>query len=108
MLPMRTDEGRIDGREMTAILREVVQRLAAMHRPPCSPGEREAALWLGERLGRIEGLTVAFEDEPSWGTFPPTATGLGLLGLLAAALVSRGRRGLGSLLAVVGLAGNSR
>jgi hypothetical protein len=105
MLSVSTGEEHIDGSELTGILREVVQRLAAMHRPPCSPGEREAALWLGGRLGRIDGVEVTLEDEPSWGTFPPTATGLGLLGLVAAALVGRGRRGLGSLLAVAGIAG---
>jgi hypothetical protein len=102
MLPM---SGSSDEQIDTATLREVVQRLAAIHRPPCSPGEREAALWLAERMRRIDGVSVTLEDEPSWGTFPPTSTGLGLLGLLAAGLVLRGRRVLGSLLTVVGLAG---
>ena len=37
--------------------------------------------------GSIAGVAVELEDEPSWGTFPPTATGLGLLGVAAAALV---------------------
>ena len=50
-------------------------------------------------------MEVALEDEPSWGTFPPTATGLGLLGMAAAALVLRGRRARGALLAAAGLAG---
>lgn len=80
-------------------LREVVQTLAPLERTPCSPGERAAAQWLGERLGAIPGVRVALEDEPSWGAFPPTATGLGLAGVLAALLSLRGRRRLGALLA---------
>ena len=105
MLPVSGGSEPIDGAALSATLREVVQRLAAIHRPPCSPGEREAALWLAERMRRIEGVSVTLEDEPSWGTFPPTATGLGALGLVAAGLVLRGRRMLGSLLALLGLAG---
>jgi hypothetical protein len=86
-------------------LREVVETLAALDRMPCSPGERQAAEWLAERLRAVDGVQVALEDEPSWGTFPPTATGLGLLGMLAAALVLRGRRISGALLAAVTFAG---
>ena len=48
---------------------------------------------------------MVLEDEPSWGTFPPTATGLGLLGMAGAALVLRGRRASGGLLALAALAG---
>ena len=48
---------------------------------------------------------MALEDEPSWGTFPPTATALGLLGLGGAASVLAGRRGVGALLALATLAG---
>jgi hypothetical protein len=64
-------------------LREVVETLAPIDRPPCSSGERAAAEWLYARLGSIEGIEAELEDEPSWGTFPPTATGLGLAGPLA-------------------------
>jgi hypothetical protein len=105
MLPVSIDREQSVSATLRATVREVVQRLAAMHRPPCSPGEREAALWLAARMRGIDGVEVTLEDEPSWGTFPPTATGLGLLGLIAAALVLRDRRRLGSLLAVLGLAG---
>ncbi len=87
------------------ILREVVETLAAIDRTPCSPGERQAAQWLAARLEAVSGVEVALEDEPSWGTFPPTATGLGLLGIAAAALVLSGRRKGGALLAAAGLAG---
>jgi len=87
------------------VLREVVQTLAALDRTPCSEGEREAARWLGKRMGRIPGVAVALEDEPSWGTFPPTATGLGLLGVMGAALALRGRPAAGALLGAASIAG---
>jgi Peptidase family M28 len=94
------EEARLEG-----TLREVVERLAPLERTPCSAGEREAAEWLAERLGAVPGVEVALEDEPSWGTFPPTATALGVLGITAAALVLRGRRLAGALLAALGYAG---
>jgi Zn-dependent M28 family amino/carboxypeptidase len=87
------------------VLREVVETLAAIERPPCSPGERQAAQWLAHRLRAIEGVAVTLEDEPSWGTFPPTATGLGLLGVLGALLALLGRRAAGALLAAGSIAG---
>jgi hypothetical protein len=86
-------------------LHEVVETLAAIDRPPCSPGERQAAEWLADRLRALEGVEVALEDEPSWGIFAPTVTGLGLLGMAAAALTLRGRRVAGALLAAGTLAG---
>jgi Peptidase family M28 len=92
-----------DGLE--GVLREVVEKLAPIDRTPCSPGERQAAQWLAARLKDVPGVDVALEDEPSWGTFPPTATGLGLLGMAAAALVLRGRRAAGGVLAVAAFAG---
>ena len=77
-------------------LREVVFTLAAMHRPPCSPGEREAAEWLAERF-RSAGLDdVSLEEEPSWGTFPPTVTTLAAVGAASALLTLRGHRFLGA------------
>ncbi|HEX4563372.1 MAG TPA: hypothetical protein VH115_02860, partial [Solirubrobacteraceae bacterium] len=71
--------------------REVVERLAPLDRTPCSAGEREAAEWLAQRLRAVEGVDVELEDEPSWGTFPPTGFALGSLGVAAAALALRGR-----------------
>ncbi len=56
------------------------------------------------RLRSLAGVEVALEDEPSWGTFPPTVTGLGLLGIAGAALVLGGRPRAGALLAAGGLA----
>ncbi len=60
---------------LEATLREVVETLAPIDRTPCSPGEREAAEWLGRAAARRAGAEVALEDEPSWGTFPPTGDG---------------------------------
>jgi hypothetical protein len=90
---------------LDAVLREVVQALAPIDRTPCSTGEREAAEWLAARLRRVPGVQVALEDEDSWGTFPPTSTGLGLAGMVGAALVLRGRRAAGALVASAAFAG---
>jgi hypothetical protein len=98
----RTDD---EQATLQATQRAVVERLAPLDRTPCSPGEREAAEWLAARLAAVDGVEVALEDEPSWGTFPPTSTALGALGVLAAALVLAGRRLLGGVLAVSALAG---
>src|SRR5437879_11940028 len=99
MLPVSSHETRRDGARLEGVLREVVERLAPIDRTPCSAGEREAAEWLASRLRAVGGVEVALEDEPSWGTFPPTLTGLGALGSAAAALVLAGRRAAGGLLA---------
>ncbi len=88
-------------------LREVVFTLAAMHRPPCSPGEREAAEWLAGRLEEAGAASVALEDEPSWGPFPPLVTSLGVAAGAGGLLTLRGRRWSGaclSVLAALGLA----
>ena len=86
------------------VLREVIEILAKLDRTPGSTGEREAAEWLVERF-RAAGCTeVALEEEPTWGPFPPTITGLGALGLLGALQVARGRK-RGALLALAALAG---
>jgi hypothetical protein len=90
---------------LEATLREVVETLAVIDRPPCSPGERAAAEWLAQRIRAVAGVEVELEDEPSWGIFAPTVTGLGVLGMVAAALTLRGRRVLGALLAASTLAG---
>ena len=90
---------------LEAVLREVVETLAPIDRTPCSPGERQAAEWLAARLAAVDGVEVALRDEPSWGTFPPTATGLGLLGGAGAALLLLGRRAAAVTLAAGALAG---
>ena len=81
--------------------------MAAMHRPPGSDGEREAAVWLAERLREAGADDVAVEDEPTWGPFPPLVTSLALTSAAGAALTLTSRRWTGaslSLLAAVGLA----
>ncbi|HUA75287.1 MAG TPA: M28 family peptidase [Solirubrobacteraceae bacterium] len=94
------------GREaLLSLQREVVETLAPLDRTPCSEGEREAAEWLAARLAAVEGVTVEVEQEPSWGTWPPTATGTGALGVAAAALVLAGRRLFGASLAAAAFAG---
>ncbi|HWX97746.1 MAG TPA: M28 family peptidase [Solirubrobacteraceae bacterium] len=102
---MSTGQTPLDGSGLQDVLREVVETLAPIDRTPCSAGERQAAEWLASRLQAVAGVAVTLEDEPSWGTFPPTLTGLGLLGSAAAALVLAGRRSAGALLAAVALAG---
>ncbi len=86
-------------------LHDTVERLAPLDRTPCSPGEREAAAWLAQRLRAAGCERVELEDEPSWGAFAPTVTGLGVLGLVGGAFVLAGRRVLGGLLAVVSALG---
>jgi peptidase M28-like protein len=105
VLPVIPGVSPLDGTRLRGVLREVVETLAPLDRTPCSAGERQAAEWLAERLRAIDGVDVALEDEPSWGTFPPTATGLGLLGMAGAALVLASRRAEGGLLALASFAG---
>jgi hypothetical protein len=81
----------------TAQLREVIEHLAAIDRPPASESEREAAEWIAGRL-REQGLEPRIEEEPAHGTYwwPIGITAaLGVLGGLASL---RGRRWLGVLL----------
>lgn len=87
------------------VLHGVVETLAELDRTPCSEGERAAAEWLAARLQAFDGVRVSLEEEDSWGTFPPTATGLGLLGVAGALLVLRGRSLTGSLAVALGVAG---
>jgi hypothetical protein len=105
VLPVSAAETPAGGESLEAILREVVERLAPIDRTPCSPGEREAAEWLAGRMRGVAGVEVSLEDEDSWGTFPPTATGLGLLGIAGAVLVLRGRPAAGALCAAAAFAG---
>src|ERR1700761_4923706 len=103
MLPVSAATEAAQAMEKT--IREVVERLAALERTPCSPGERTAAEWLAGRLSAIDGVQARLEDEPSWGTFPPTATAIGLGGIAAAAAALRGRRAAAALLACAAAAG---
>src|SRR5690242_3299335 len=105
MLPVSSEAAGYDRDHLEGVLREVVETLAALDRTPCSPGERAAAEWLAARLAALEEVSVSLEEAPSWGTFPPTATGLGLLGVAGALLVLGGRRAAGTVLAATSFVG---
>jgi Peptidase family M28 len=78
--------------DVDALLHEVVETLATIVRPPCSPGEREAAEWIAERLSDL-GCDVQIDDELAYQDYarPLTAlTAIGAVGGLAA-LTRRGR-----------------
>src|SRR6267378_2605354 len=105
MLPVSSEPSITESALLASVLHEVVETLAPIDRTPCSAGERQAAEWLAARLKAVAGVEVTLEDEPSWGTFPPTLTGLGLLGSAGAALVLARRRAIGALLAGAALAG---
>ena len=89
----------------SGLLHEVVEHLATLHRPPCSPGERAAAAWIADRLDSLGARHVRTEDEDAWGPFPPTLTGVALAGLVGTGLVLRGRRFKGALVSLAALAG---
>jgi hypothetical protein len=106
MLFVNAQSSQLDEHALERVIREVVETLAPLDRTPCSPGEREAAEWLAARLRSVRGVhAVELEDEPSWGTFPPTAAGLGVLGMAAATLALRGRRASAALVAAATFAG---
>jgi hypothetical protein len=105
MLPVSRPGATIEGSSVRDVIHDVVETLAPLERRACSPGEREAADWLAARLRAVAGTEVTLEDEPSWGTFPPTATALGVVGILAGVLAVRGRRVRATLLAGLAVAG---
>jgi Peptidase family M28 len=105
MLPVSSNPVGETDAALHQLLHEVVETLAPLDRTPCSPGEREAAEWLVTRMQGLGASEVALEREASWGTFPPTATGLGLGGILAAVLALRGRRAAAAPLALATFAG---
>ena len=83
--------------QTVATLREVVETLAAIERPPCSPGEREAAAWLARRFEAAGCERVDVEEEPAWGGYLPVAATLGAAASAGALLALRGRRVAGTL-----------
>src|SRR3954467_10575087 len=76
---------------MQAQLRADVEHLAAIERPSASPGEREAAEWVAERL-RAAGLHPQIEEERATGGFWWPAGLLNAVALVAAALPWRRAR----------------
>ncbi len=85
-------------------LREVVEALAPLDRTPCSPGERQAAAWLADRLRAAGCREATLEDEPCWGTFPPTSAGLAVAGMTGGLLGLLGRKRLGALICALSVA----
>jgi hypothetical protein len=83
--------------------REVIETLAAMERPPCSPGELLAAEWLAERFERA-GCGARVEEEVGRGRYMPTLVGLGLAGTAGALLTLAGRRRSGALVSLLAAA----
>ncbi len=81
-------------------LQRTIETLAAMDRGPCTPGEREAAEWLLERL-RQEGCETRLETDPAFTGFARTHAALSVTGAVAG-LLGRSRtprrRALGAAL----------
>ena len=88
----------------SAELRDVVETLAAIERPSASEGEAQAAAWIAERL-RSHGCDVQVDVEPAYGDFWKPLFALNALGLAAGVLKLRGRRRLGTALALVAALG---
>ncbi len=91
---------RVDTEDLAATL----AALAPLERPPCSPGEAEAAAWIARRLGE-RGCRVAVDEERAFAEFAPALAQLSALGLAAAALAGAGARRSASLLGAVAAAG---
>ncbi|MGZ8667148.1 MAG: M28 family peptidase [Solirubrobacterales bacterium] len=75
-----------------AVLRETVETLAPIERPPCSRGERIAAHWIAERLRRA-GCEARVEEERAYASWPRPVAALTAVGLTAG--LAAGRRGRG-------------
>src|SRR2546423_15121293 len=74
--------------------RRLLDELCAIERPSASPGEREAAEWLGAELRHL-GIEAEIESEPAHGPFwwPPGTPGAA--GLRPGAAAPPGPRVLG-------------
>lgn len=90
-------------RPAEATLREVVETLAPIERPPCSDGERRAAEWLAERLSPT-GARVTIEEGRGYGTFPPTMLAIAAMASSSALLALRRRRAAALLAAAAATA----
>ena len=78
---------RVDRADLAA----TIAALAPIERPPCSPGEREAAEWIAARLAEL-GCVVAVEEEQAHAEFAPALTRMTALGLVAGGLALLGAR----------------
>jgi hypothetical protein len=84
-------------------LRRPVEQLARLDRASCSPGERQAALWIADAL-RERGAQAEVEEEVVHGTYWWPLGLTSALGGLAALLGRRGKRLLGLALGAAGAA----
>jgi hypothetical protein len=75
------------------LLREVIEALAPIDKAPCSPGEREAAEWIADRLRHL-GCDVAIEEERAYTNYARPMAALAAIGAAAGmvALAGRARR----------------
>ncbi len=81
-----------------ADLRETIEALAVIDRPPHSPGEREAAEWIRDRFERI-GLEARVEEELSDPYYAPYMAALSAVGTVAGLIGARRRSPLAALAA---------
>jgi hypothetical protein len=84
-------------------MRALLDELCAIERPSASPGEREAAEWLLERLGEL-GIEGRIESEPAHGTYWWPLGIAAAAGAVAGALTRRGHRLAGTGLAALAAA----
>jgi len=88
------------------LLREAVETLAAIERPPTSEGERRAARWLCTRLQGL-GCAARVEEERAYSGYAKPIGILSALGAAAGAAAGRGHRlagMVGGLAAAAGIA----
>ena len=83
-------------------MREIVQTLEQIERPPASDGEREAAEWIRVRFAAL-GLDARIEEEPATGSFPVPVALMAAIG--AAAGLARGGRVVPAAAALAAAAG---
>ncbi|TDD85148.1 peptidase M28 [Actinomadura rubrisoli] len=94
------------GRPGEVALRATARRIAAIERPPCSPGEREAAHLIADRLRGL-GAAARVEEVPAYGSYAWPLGGLTGLAALAGLAGARSRTlGVaGGAVAALGVAG---
>ncbi|MFI0443933.1 M28 family metallopeptidase [Actinomadura sp. 6N118] len=86
-------------------LRATIERLAAIERPPCSPGEREAAHLIADRLNAL-GHSAQVQQVPAYGSYAWPVGALAALSTLAGLAGRRLRWGgtLGGMILTAALA----
>ena len=82
----------------------MIETLAAIERPSVSEGEARAARWIAARLESL-GCDVEIDEEAAYGHFWRPLAALTVAGAAAGRLVLRGRRRLGTAMALLAAAG---